>query len=84
MQALVFRSEVVPHVVVEPGTKITGVKIPAWRYVPTMAIVTKQADADALPFITEEYHCPSLNQTIVHVNTQFADAQTARSRFQQR
>ncbi len=84
MQALVFRSEVGPHVVVEPGAKIIGVKIPAHRYVPAMAVITRQADADQLPVITEQYPYRTINHAIVHVNTQFADPRTAQRLSQPR
>jgi carbonic anhydrase/acetyltransferase-like protein (isoleucine patch superfamily) len=84
MQALVFRAEVGDHVVVEPGAKIIGVKIAAHRYVPTMAVITKQSDADALPVITDQYAYRSLNHAIVHVNTQFADPRAAQRLSRQR
>lgn len=73
MQALVFKAELGDHVVVEPGAKIIGVKIESGRYVPTGAVITKQSDADALPKITDEYPFKSLNEAVVHVNTQLAD-----------
>jgi len=73
MQALVFKAEVGDHVVVEPGAKIVGVKIASGRYVPTGAVVTKQADADALPKITDDYPFKDINEAVVHVNTQLAD-----------
>ncbi len=73
MQALVFKASVGKGVVIEPGAKIIGVKIPAGRYVPTGAIITKQADADALPEITEDYPFREINKAVVHVNTQLAD-----------
>lgn len=73
MQALVFKATVGKGVVIEPGAKIIGVKIPAGRYVPTGAIVTKQEDADALPEIMESYPFREINKAVVHVNTQLAD-----------
>jgi carbonic anhydrase/acetyltransferase-like protein (isoleucine patch superfamily) len=73
MQSLVFRAEIGNRVVVEPGAKIIGVKIPSGRYVPALSIVTKQADADALPEITDQYPYARLNDSVVHVNTQLAD-----------
>ena len=46
-----------------------------WEKLPVdlRAIVTKQADADALPKITDDYPFKSLNEAVVHVNTQLAD-----------
>lgn len=73
MQALVFKAEIGDHVVVEPGARIIGVKIESGRYVPAGAVVTKQSDADALPKITDDYPFRSLNEAVVHVNTQLAD-----------
>lgn len=74
MQALVFKAELGDHVVVEPGAKIIGVKIPSGRYVPALSILTHQEDADALPAITEAYPYRRLNESIVRVNQQLADA----------
>lgn len=78
MQSLIFRSELGDHVVVEPGAKVIGVSVPSHRYVPIMTVVTTQAQADALPVITDQYAYRNLNHAIVHVNTQLADPQTAR------
>ncbi|MFO0775686.1 MAG: carbonic anhydrase [Nitrospiraceae bacterium] len=74
MQALVFRTEIGDHVVVEPGAKLIGVKVAAGRYVPALALVTTQAQADALPLIDETYQYRTLNAGVVHVNTQLARA----------
>jgi len=73
MQALVFKATVGDGVVLEPGAKVVGVKIASGRYVPTGSVITKQADADALPTITDTYPFKDLNKAVVHVNTQFAD-----------
>src|SRR3990172_10623045 len=73
MQALVFKATVGDGTVLEPGAKVVGVKIAAGRYVPTGSVITKQADADALPTITDTYPFKDLNKAVVHVNTQFAD-----------
>lgn len=40
MQALVFRTELGDHVVVEPGAKLIGVKVAPGRYVPALALIT--------------------------------------------
>ncbi|MDD5435293.1 MAG: carbonic anhydrase [Nitrospira sp.] len=73
MQSLVFKATVGDGVVIEPGAKIIGVNIAAGRYVPAGSVITKQADADALPEITETYAFRELNKAVIHVNTQFAD-----------
>ncbi|ULA63060.1 MAG: Carbonic anhydrase [Nitrospira sp.] len=74
MQALVFQTEIGDHVVVEPGAKLIGVKVPAGRYVPAISLITKQAQADALPIITQDYLYRNLNAGVVRVNVQLAEA----------
>ena len=74
MQALVFRTELGDHVVVEPGAKLIGVKVASSRYVPALALVTTQEQADALPFITSDYPYRNLNEGVVSVNRQLAKA----------
>jgi len=74
MQALVFRTEVGDHVVIEPGAKLIGVKVAPGRYVPALSIIMKQADADALPTITADYPYRNLNKGVVRVNVQLAEA----------
>lgn len=73
MQALVFKTELGDHVVVEPGAKIIGVKIASNRYVPALAMISTQAQADALPVITERYSWRKLNDAVIKVNVQLAD-----------
>ncbi|MCS6284641.1 MAG: carbonic anhydrase [Nitrospira sp.] len=74
MQALVFRTEIGDHVVIEPGAKLIGVKVASGRYVPALSVITKQADADALPQITQDYPYRNLNAGVVRVNIQLAEA----------
>jgi carbonic anhydrase len=74
MQALVFRTEIGDHVVIEPGAKLIGVKVAPGRYVPALSVITKQADADALPQITQDYPYRNLNAGVVRVNIQLAEA----------
>lgn len=76
MQALVFKAEVGAGCVLEPGAKVIGVKIEAGHYVPAGMVVNRQEIADNLPKITEDYAFRSLNDAVVHVNTQFADGYT--------
>lgn len=73
MQALVFRAEVGEGVVVEPAAKVIGVTIAPGRYVPAGAVITTQTQADALPLITAEYAYRTINEGVIHVNTQLAD-----------
>lgn len=73
MQALVFKAEIGEDVVLEPAAKVVGVTIAAGRYVPTGAVITTQAQADALPVITADYAFRTLNDGVIHVNTQLAD-----------
>ncbi|MFO0708031.1 MAG: carbonic anhydrase [Nitrospira sp.] len=74
MQALVFRTEIGDNVVIEPGAKLIGVKVASGRYVPALSIITRQADADALPVITPEYPYRNLNAGVIRVNIQLAEA----------
>ncbi|MBI4000808.1 MAG: carbonic anhydrase [Nitrospira defluvii] len=74
MQALVFRTELGDHVVVEPGAKLIGVKVAAGRYVPALALITTQEQADALPVINPTYLYRKLNEGVVNVNVQLAKA----------
>lgn len=74
MQALVFRAELGHRVVVEPGAKIIGVKVPSGRYVPALTVVTTQDAADNLPLITDRYPYRNLNDGVVRVNVQLAEA----------
>ncbi len=74
MQALVFRTELGDHVVVEPGAKLIGVKVAPGRFVPALPLITTQAQADALPRITATYPYLKLNEGVVNVNMQLARA----------
>jgi carbonic anhydrase/acetyltransferase-like protein (isoleucine patch superfamily) len=73
MQSLVFKSTVGKDSVVEPGCILMGVTVPDGHYVPCGTILKDQADADALPKITEDYAFRTLNDGVVHVNTSLAD-----------
>lgn len=73
MQALVFRADVGEGCVVEPAAKVIGVTIAPGHYVPAGAVITTQAQADALPEITADYAYRTLNDGVIHVNTQLAD-----------
>jgi carbonic anhydrase/acetyltransferase-like protein (isoleucine patch superfamily) len=74
MQALIFRTELGDHVVVEPGAKLIGVKVAPGRYVPAFSTITRQAEADALPHVTRDYPYRKLNDGVVQVNIQLAEA----------
>jgi carbonic anhydrase len=72
MQALVFRATVGNNCVIEPKALVMGVNIADGRYVPAGALITTQAAADNLPYITAEYPLRNLNRAVVNVNTQLA------------
>jgi carbonic anhydrase len=72
MKSLVFKSEVGRHCVIEPGVILMGVRIADHRYCPAGSVITRQADADALPGITEEYPLREMNHGVVHVNIALA------------
>lgn len=78
MQTLVFKSEVSANCVIEPKCLIMGVKIPSGRYVPAGSVIKTQADADALPTITDDYPFKTINEGVVHVNVHLADGYSAR------
>lgn len=72
MQALVFRATVGRNCVIEPKALVMGVNISDGRYVPAGVLITTQATADNLPYISQEYPLRGLNKVVVHVNTQLA------------
>jgi carbonic anhydrase/acetyltransferase-like protein (isoleucine patch superfamily) len=73
MQSLVFKAEIGEGSVLEPAAKVIGVKVPPGHYVPAGAVITTQAQADALPVITADYAYRTINDGVIHVNTQLAD-----------
>lgn len=58
----------------EPGAKLIGVKVAPRRYVQALSIIKTQAEADALPKITQDYPCRNLNVGVTRVNVQLARA----------
>lgn len=79
MQALVFRAIIGENVVIEPGAKVIGVTVAPGRYVPAGLAVTTQEAADALPVITESYPFAKLNDGVLEVNHELADAYRERA-----
>ncbi|MCP4132415.1 MAG: carbonic anhydrase [bacterium] len=73
MQSLVFKAKVGSGCVVEPGCIVMGVTVPNGRYIPAGTVLNKQADADKLPEITDDYPLKNLNDGVIHVNTSLAD-----------
>ncbi len=73
MKVLVFRSTVGKNCVVEPGCILMGVTVGDGKYVPAGTCLKNQADADALPAITDSYPLKDLNKGVVHVNTSLAE-----------
>ncbi len=73
MQALVFRATVGKNCVIEPKALVMGVNVADGRYVPAGSLITTQEAADNLPSITTTYPLKSLNDAVVHVNTELAD-----------
>jgi carbonic anhydrase/acetyltransferase-like protein (isoleucine patch superfamily) len=80
MQSLIFRARIGRHCVLEPRALVTGVSVPDGRYVPAGAVVRSQADADALPSITDTYPLRAINEAVVHVNSALAVAYAAKAR----
>lgn len=74
MQALVFKATIGKNVVIEPGAKVIGVNVPAERYIPAGSVITTQAQADALPEITQAYVFATVNAGVLRVNQSLASA----------
>ncbi len=74
MMAFVFKSTIGSKVVIEPGALLIGVTVADGRYVPAGSVITSQAAADALPVITPDYPFAALNDGVLHVNHQLAEA----------
>jgi carbonic anhydrase/acetyltransferase-like protein (isoleucine patch superfamily) len=55
MKTLVFRATVGRNCVVEPGCILMGVTVADRRVVPAGSVVKTQAQADALPEVTDDY-----------------------------
>jgi carbonic anhydrase/acetyltransferase-like protein (isoleucine patch superfamily) len=72
MKVLVFKSFVGNNCVIEPAAVVMGVKIPDGRYVEAGAVIRKQADADNLPVITDDYPMKEMNKGVIHVNVSLA------------
>jgi carbonic anhydrase len=72
MKALVFRSSVGNHCVIEPGVILMGVAVADGRYVPAGSVIKSQADAYNLPTITADYPLKDLNKGVLHVNKSLA------------
>jgi carbonic anhydrase/acetyltransferase-like protein (isoleucine patch superfamily) len=74
MQSLVFKATVGKNVVIEPGARVIGVTVADGRYIPAGVTVATQEAADGLPKITAEYVFAKLNDGVLRVNQEFADA----------
>lgn len=77
MQAFVYKSEVGNNVVIEPTTKVIGVKIADNRYVPAGEVIKTQKQADSLPKITADYQNKEMNHEVVEVNKELANGYPA-------
>lgn len=74
MQSFVYKSEIGDNVVIEPTSKVIGVKIASNRYVPAGEVIKTQEQADKLPVIDENYTNKHMNEEVVEVNKEFARA----------
>lgn len=72
MQSFVYKSEIGDNVVIEPTSKVIGVKVAPNRYVPAGEVIKTQAQADKLPLIDENYPNNHMNEEVVQVNKEFA------------
>lgn len=73
MQCLVFDSYVEENVVLEPASKVIGVKVPRNRYVTAGKVVTSQDEADQLPKITSQYQYYDFNEKMISVYKELVD-----------
>jgi PGF-CTERM protein len=73
MQSFVFKATVGSNCVLEPVSAVIGATIPDGRYVPAGSVITTQAQADALPEITDDYGYKHTNSAVVHVNEGLAE-----------
>ncbi len=80
MKVLVFKSFVGKNCVIEPGAILMGVHVADGRYVPVGSVIKTQAEADALPVITDDYPLKLMNKGVLHVNKALAKAYLAASR----
>lgn len=80
MKSLVFKAAVGRNCVIEPGALLMGVRVADYRYVPAGSVVKTQAEADALPAITDAYPMKEMNHGVVHVNKALARGYLAASR----
>jgi hypothetical protein len=53
--------------VIEPGAKLIGVTVAPRRYVQALSIIKTQAEADALPKITQDYPCRDVNAGMIRL-----------------
>lgn len=72
MQAFVYKSEIGDNVVIEPASKVIGVKVAPNRYVPAGEVIKTQEQADKLPVIDANYSNKELNEEVVSVNKELA------------
>ncbi|MDY0043249.1 MAG: carbonic anhydrase [Syntrophales bacterium] len=74
MKSFVFKSHIGPGCVIEPCSVLMGVTVGEGRFVPAGSVIKTQADADALPAITEDYPMKDMNRGVIHVNKGLAEA----------
>lgn len=72
MQALVQHSRVGKGTVIAPRAAVIGVVVPAGRYVPVGQIVTKQAQADALPSVDQAGGYLQMHRNLVKSSVELA------------
>ncbi len=72
MQALVQHSRIGKGTVVAPRAAVIGVSVPAGRYVPVGQIVTRQAQADALPSVEQAGGYLLMHRSLVKSSVELA------------
>jgi carbonic anhydrase len=74
LNAIVFDAKIGSGVVIEPGAIVMSVVVPDLVVVPAGAVITTQAQADALAAIPKDYPYGDLVQREVEVNKDLAEA----------
>jgi carbonic anhydrase/acetyltransferase-like protein (isoleucine patch superfamily) len=77
MQALVQHARVGKGTVIAPRAVVIGVVVPAGRYVPVGQIVTRQAQADALPSVEQAGGYLDMHRQLVKASVELASGYLA-------
>lgn len=77
MQALVHHARIGKGTVIAPRAAVIGVVVPAGRYVPVGQIITRQAQADALPSVDQAGGYLQMHRKLVRTSVELASGYLA-------